>query len=131
MTNILALPLTQLEILTGNNEDWLESICYVIDDGSTDPTEQVDLTGITFEMEIRRQAPYHEVVLSGSTDDQSLSVGLSPNYGFLLININYERMKVQEPTQYIGDIVAIADGFRRVTIQFDLTIFEGITRNDD
>jgi hypothetical protein len=128
-TNILALPLAQLEILTGNNEDWIDSICYVIDDGTSNPTEQVDLTGITFEMEVRRQPPFHEVVLSGSTDDMSLTVGVPPNYGYLLIAINWDRMKNQEPTTYVGDIVATADGYRRVTVQFNLTIFEGITRN--
>jgi hypothetical protein len=129
-TNILALPLAQLDILTGNNEDWLESVMYVIDDGTASPTQQIDLRGIKFEMEVRRSPPLSEVIISGSTDDGSLLVGTAPDYGYLMINVVFDRMKNQEATAYVGDIVALADGYRRVAIQFNLTIFEGITRNE-
>jgi hypothetical protein len=37
-------------------------------------------------------------------------------------------MKLQQPIDYVGDIVAIADGYRRVTIQFTLAVVQGVTR---
>jgi hypothetical protein len=59
-TNILALPLVQLEVETGNNEDWIDSILFLVapDDPDNPPptAPQLDLRGIDFEMEIRREA---------------------------------------------------------------------------
>ena len=129
-SNLLALPLVSLTIETGNSEDWIESIKYIVDTGSTDPTTmpQVDLRGINFAMEIRRSAPSHEVVLSANSDDGSLAVGEPPDFGYLIINVRYDDMKPLQAGSYVGDIRGKDDRYTRICIQIDLTVFDGITR---
>jgi hypothetical protein len=129
-TNILALPLAQMSIQTGTNEDWFETLKYVIDDGSTlvENMPQLDLRGIGFEMEVRRQSSEHEVILSASTKDKRLIVGAPPDYGFLLVRIDNDVMKLIRAGEYVGDIVATDEQYTRVAVQFNLTLVEGITR---
>lgn len=128
-TNLLALPLVSLTIETGNSEDWIESIKYVVDTGGDPLTfPQVDLRGIDFTMEIRRTAPSHEVVLSATSDDGSLAVGEPPDYGYLIINVRYDEMKPLQAGSYVGDIRGRDDKYTRICIQINLTIFDGITR---
>lgn len=124
-TNLLALPLVALEIQTGNSEDWIESIKYVVDEVDF---PQVDLRGIEFEMEVRRAAPSHEVVLSATSADGSIAVGEPPDYGFLIINVRFNEMKTLQAGSYVADIRGKDDRYTRICIQIDLTIFAGITR---
>lgn len=126
-TNILALPLGSMTVETGTNEDWVDAIVYLID--SDNPAApQLDLRGIKFEFEVRRRAPDHEVILSGSTDDGKLFTVPPPDYGYLVISVPLEEMRTKFPGDYVGDIRAVADGQYRVTMQFTLAILEGITR---
>jgi hypothetical protein len=129
-TNILAIPKVTLDAVTGNNEDWIDSLKYLVevDGGTIDTYPQLDLRGIRFEMEVRREADDHEVILSASTDDGSLSIGSAPDYGFLIINIPYETMKAKFAGIYVGDVVASADNIDRVVIQMTLEIIEGVTK---
>jgi hypothetical protein len=132
MTNILALPLTQMSILTGNNEDMVESVLFQVG-GTGSPTlgvapEQLDLRGIDFNMHVRRSATDHEVVMTASTDDHTLSVGAFPNYGFLLFAIPVDTMLLRAPGAYVADVVATADGSTRRCLVIDLSIVEGVTR---
>jgi len=132
MTNILALPLTQMSIMTGNNEDMVESVLFNV--GGTGspslgvPAQQLDLRGISFNMYVRRSPTDHEVLMTLSTDDQSLSVGAFPNYGFLLFVAPVTSMQMRLPGTYVADVVATADGYTRRCLVIDLTIVEGITR---
>ena len=126
-TNILALPVAQMTIETGCNEDWIDSIVYLID--STDPdSPQLDLTGIEFEMEVRRRPPDHEVILQASTKNGTITIGTPPDYGYLIIMVPLEEMETKSPGQYVGDIRAKDDEFTRICVQFDLTLVQGITR---
>ena len=127
-TNILALPLTAVTVETSNNEDWIDSIVFLVD--SLDPItgEQLDLRGIYFEMEVRRAPPLHEIILSASTKDGRLSIGSAPDYGYLIIFVPLSAMALQQPGAYVGDIRAQDDNYNRVCIQIDLKITEGITR---
>ena len=130
MSNLLALPLTRLEIQVGNQEDWIDTVKYIaepIDSENPDPA-QVDLRGIEFEMEVRRSAEDHEVVLSGNSDDGSLSIGIPPDYGYLIIYITSDRMKERLAGVYVGDIVGRDESYSRKLIEFDLTIVEGVTK---
>ena len=128
-TNLLALPLLTLQVETGNSEDWIESVKYVVDTGEL-PEElpQVDLRGIEFEMEVRRTAPSHEVVLSASSADGSIAVGEPPDFGYVIINVGFDKMKVLQAGNYVADIRGYDDRYTRICIQIDLTIFSGITR---
>ena len=133
-TNILALPLVQLEIETGNNEDWIDSILFLVapDDPDNPPptAPQLDLRGIEFEMEIRREADDHEVILNAHTDQGTLAIGASPNFGYLLINVPLAEMQYKFPGGYVGDIRATADGHSRVVVQLtQFNIIEGVTKS--
>ena len=130
-TNILALPLVTATIITGNNEDWVDTIQYTVDNGSGAPSSfpQLDLRGIDFLMEIRHQAADNEVVIQASTMDGTMAIGAPPNYGFLIIYVPLaEVMMYKEPGSYVGDIVAMDGNFTITAIQINLTIFEGVTR---
>jgi hypothetical protein len=129
-TNILAIPLVSLIAETSNNEDWIDSLRYLVDEEGieTEELDQLDLRGISFEMETRRYAEDHEVVLRASTEDGTLSIGLPPNYGYLLINIPRSTMHSMIAGAYVADVVASAEGLYRVVIKMSLTIVEGITK---
>lgn len=136
MTNILSIPLTRMTVQTGNNEDWIESIKYVVDDGTgiatddpaADMLPQLDLRGIAFEMEVRHKRTDHEVVLTASTANRRLGVGPFPNFGFLLLGVSIDDMKLQTAGTYVADVVASDDTYARKVIEMDLSIVEGVTR---
>jgi hypothetical protein len=128
-TNLLAMPLVTMTIAVSTNEDWVDSVKWVVDDGSPNASKpQLDLRGIAFEMEVRRAPPDHGVVLTASTDDGGLMIGVPPNFGFLIINIDVENMKVQQPGVYVADIVGKDIETHRVVATIALTINQGITR---
>ncbi len=132
MTNILALPLTNMSIMTGNNEDMVESVLFQVG-GTGSPAlgvapEQLDLRGIDFNMYVRRSPTDHEVLMTLSTDDHTLSVGAFPNIGFLLFAAPLVSMQKRLPGTYVADVVASADGYTRRCLVISLTIVEGITR---
>jgi hypothetical protein len=132
VTNILALPLAQMSVLTGNNEDMVESVLFQV--GGTGspslgvPPNQLDLRGIDFEMYVRRNVADHEVLMTLSTTDHSLDVGAFPNVGFLLFYVPVAQMKFQQPGNYVADVVASDDEFVRRCLFINLTIVEGVTR---
>lgn len=130
MGNVLALPHALVQIQTGNNEDWIESFKFVVDDGSIDATlmPQFDLRGMRFEMEVRRKSTDHEVVLSATTDNQKLSIGAYPNYGFLLLNISINEMKSKTAGSYVADMIASDEQFSRNCMTITLDIVQGVTR---
>jgi hypothetical protein len=132
MTNILALPLTNMSILTGNNEDMVESVLFQVG-GTGSPAlgvapEQLDLRGIDFNMYVRRSATDHEVLMTASTDDHTISVGAFPNVGFLLFAVPLTRMQLRMPGTYVADVVATDGDYTRRCLVIELTIVEGITR---
>jgi hypothetical protein len=122
-TNILALPLAHLEIETGNNEDWIDTIAYV-----TPEDLQVDIRGINFEMEIRRRPEANEVILRATTDNQWLAIGAVPNIGHLIICVPEREMRGQFAGTYVGEIRANDNRFFRRCVTIDLTIVEGIAK---
>jgi hypothetical protein len=130
MSNILALPHALVTIETGNNEDWIESFKFVVDDGTSNPETmpQFDLRGLSFEMEVRRKPKDHEVLLSASTDNLRLSIGAFPNVGFLLLNIPVDEMKVITATTYYADVVAKDDKYQRKCMTITVNVIEGVTR---
>jgi hypothetical protein len=130
MSQILSLPLSHLTIVTVNNQDWIESIKFVVQQDSL-PIElcpQLDLRGMWFEMEIRRAIPNREVVLTASRDNGRLLIGAYPNYGFLLLLVPVDAMMIINPGAYVGDIVAHDGEFTRTIFEIDLTVDQGTTR---
>jgi hypothetical protein len=128
-TNLLAMPMVELTVVTGTNEDWIDSLCFLVGEG-TDPDTlpQLDLTGIDFEMEVRRLPDDSEVAIRASTKDGSLLIGEPPNFGFLIINVSHEQMKEQTAGSYTADIVG-SDGFAvRRCVLASIELVEGITR---
>lgn len=128
-SNLLAMPLVGMSVITGTNEDWIDSIEYLVDNGGDISTfPQLDLTGIVFEMEVRRIAPEPEVIIRASTENGTLAVGEAPNYGFLLINVPHLTMEYIRPGNYVGDITGMDQGAIRRCVVFDLEVQYGITR---
>jgi len=128
MTNVLAIPLAHLVIEVANNQDWVDSLVYLVTSETETPPSQLDLRGLDFEMHIRRRPQDNEVVLAGSTADGSLSIGAAPNFGHLIIFVRETVMRQQWAGQYVGDVVARDRNFERQCLTIDLTITEGITR---
>jgi hypothetical protein len=129
-SQVLALPLANLVMQVGNNEDWVDALKYVINQPGGDPNTwpQLDIRGIDFEMEIRRSPPDNEVILHATSAAGSLTVGASPNYGCLVWYMPLATMQTLQPGSYVGDVRASDDYFERVCLTIDLTILEGITR---
>jgi hypothetical protein len=126
-TNLLAIPLVSIVVETGNNEDWVDSLLFLVD--STDPTQpQLDLRGIKFEMEIRRRPDDHEVVIHATTDDDTLIIGDPPNFGYLIISVPIDQMVPLMPGAYVGDIRGTDTDNTRVIVEIALTVFQGVTR---
>jgi hypothetical protein len=127
MSNLLAMPLVRLTIETGNNEDWIDSIKFVVDTGEP-VLPQLDIRDIVFEMEVRREAGDHEVVLAASTENNTLKIGAAPNFGFLTISIPIADMDKLRAGEYVGDIIGRDEINTRVIAQITLTIIEGATK---
>jgi hypothetical protein len=126
-TNILALPLATASISIANTEDWIDAFKWIV--GADPNGPQLDLGGIEFELEIRRAPPDNEVILKASTDDGSLSKALPPDVGFLFINVSHEVMQRLWAGQYVGDVIAKADGYwRRCLVLDPVEIVQGVTR---
>lgn len=129
-TQILALPLVKMTIVTGNNEDWIDTFVFMIED---EYGPQLDLRGMDFDMYIRRRAGEHEVILHASTDrnstaDGNLAIGAPPNVGYLIIYVPLAIMQYKFVGSYVGDIVARDDMFDRRCVDIDFSIVEGVTR---
>ena len=88
----------------------------------------MDLRGINFEMEIRRAPEEHEVVLSASTADGSLTVGAPPNVGYLIWYLPTEIMQYIRAGQYVGDVRGNDGTFERTFLLVNLTVREGVTK---
>jgi hypothetical protein len=127
MSNILAMPMVGLAVTTSNNEDWIDSIVYYVDTGD-DPPPQLDIRGIIFEMEIRRSAVEHEVLLTASTADGTLKIGAPPAYGYFLFNIPVTQMRNLIAGTYVGDITGRDGFYTRTVASVVLTVVEGITK---
>jgi hypothetical protein len=127
MSNILAMPLVRLTIETGNNEDWIDSIKFVVDTGAEE-LPQLDIRNIVFDMEIRRDPLAHEVVLAASTANGTIKIGTPPDFGFLIISVPIAEMRTQLAGEYVGDIVGHDELYTRVVAQIALNIVEGITK---
>lgn len=127
MTNLLAMPLVTLSIETGNNEDWIDAIKFLMDNGEPE-LPQLDIRDIIFEMEVRSTSVSHEVILAASTEvNDTLQVGWPPDYGFLIIAIPVSTMKTIRPGDYVADIIGRDMINSRVIAKMALTITDGVT----
>jgi len=127
MSNILAMPLVELQVETSNNEDWIDSILYLVETGDV-PPPQLDIRGIIFEMEIRRSAVEHEVLLSASTTSGTLKIGAPPDVGYFIFNIPVTKMNHLIAGTYVGDITGRDGFYTRLVATVVLTVIEGITK---
>jgi hypothetical protein len=127
-TNVLALPLAHVVIEAANNEDWIDTLVFMVSD-SGPPLEQLDLSGIAFEMHLRRRPEIHEIVLDASTLDRTLFIGSPPDFGYLIFFVPRETMQTLWAGKYVGDIVARDADFERVCLTVEMTVLEGITRS--
>jgi hypothetical protein len=121
-TNILDLPPVTMAVTVATNEDWIDGLAY--QDNAT-PPNPIDLTGITFEMELRAVESALTVVLSASTAN-----------GLIIVNDNTWQLNVKAPTMllippasYLMDMLAFGDGYtRRLVQESTVVVQQGITR---
>ena len=99
MSNLLAIPLIKLVVNTGNNEDWIDPILFLVSDAvpDTTPTNQLDIRGIKFLMEVRRDQLSHEVVMTASTENGMIAIGEMPDYGYLIIQVPMAEVRPISP----------------------------------
>ena len=128
MSNLLAIPLIKVVVQTGDNEDWIDPILFLVNDGLDPPETQLDLRGIEFEMEVRRDEPVHEVVITASTENGMLMIGEVPDYGYLIIQVPLHAIKPNPAGKYVADIIGRDEANTRTVVQIDLTLVPGVTR---
>lgn len=125
MTQILNLPLVEVGIDTGTNEDWRDSIGFTAANGSA-----LDISGIAFRMMLREKAEDAQAWLDVSTasavaDGQLVNGGAT---GVLGIAVPLAKMKRIHPGDYVMDIVATGDGISRVAARGNVSVVLGVTR---
>ena len=121
-TNILMLPLVKCTAQVGTNEDWLDGFAFFVDD---EETEEIDLSGIYFEMEMRAVPPDPSVAVRASSTEGTLNVAGHT----LSINVPAATMAHVPPGDYVFDIIAKAEGRQRIIVQGTaMVVFQGITR---
>ena len=130
MSNLLAIPLIKIVVNTGNNEDWIDPILFLVSDTvpDTTPENQLDIRGIKFLMEVRRDQLSHEVVMTASTENGMIAIGEMPDYGYLIIQVPMAEVRPNQPGAYVADIVGDDGVNNRVVVQIDLNIVDGVTR---
>ena len=92
------------------------------------PPPQLDIRNIIFEMEIRRSALEHEVILSASTANGTLKVGAPPDVGYLIFDIPVTHMHLLIAGTYVGDITGRDSFYTRQIATITLTVNEGVTK---
>ena len=127
-TNVLAIPQAQASIATGTNEDWLDTFEYLCSGTADDPGPPLDLRGISFELMVRRNPDDAEVIVWASSADNTIQIGASPDWNFLIINVPLATMRTRTPGIYNADMVARDAVYQRVIMTIDLEIVDGITK---
>ena len=126
--NVLALPLAHITMEVSNNEDWVDSLVYVVTTGPAEPYPQMDLRRIRFEMMLRRRPQDHEVILDSGILAGALTVGSPPNFGHLIWHFSRSVMRRVWPGEYVGDVIAKDQRFERAILTVNLTVVHGVTR---
>jgi hypothetical protein len=124
-TQLGNLPLLQWDQETGNNEDWRNSIMFMMEN-DIDP---FDLTGILFTCHVRQDPGLLVVRLAF---DSSLSPagwlinGLGD--GTISMKVPASQMRRLDPDTYEYDVVGTADGITARVITGNLVVVQGLTK---
>ncbi len=118
--DVWELPLIDLQFEVGTNEDWVDSIELLDEDGVT----ALDLTGIAFRLQVRKTAPDHTVLIDASTAAGSLLVG----NGVVGLYVLEDTMRGVPPGDYVLDIVGEKDGRVSRLATGTVKVLQGVTR---
>jgi len=118
VTNIQNLPLLSLSITIPNNGDFLDSFIFT----DVDDVTPLDISGIDFTCQVRASSSSSGVRLNASTAN-----GLLVIIGTTQLGFSVPAAQLPSPGGYVFDIVATADGLRRVVAQATLIITQGVT----
>jgi hypothetical protein len=124
MTQITNLPLFDMQVETRNNADADASIAFVTEVSN----EPVDLTGITFKVQLRHPITARGVPLEASTTDGKLQIGGVDN-NYLVFAIPQATMALVPVGVYDFDIRANADGKTIVVARGTWRHVSGVTRS--
>ena len=118
--DVWELPLIDLQFEVGTNEDWVDSIELLDEDGVT----PLDLTGIAFRLQVRKTAPDHTVLIDASTAAGSLLVG----NGVVGLYVLEDTMHGVPPGDYVLDIVGEKAGRTARLATGTVKVLQGVTR---
>lgn len=120
------MSLTIIDYLVLTNEDWTDSL--ILDDGG-DPAEPINLTGSSFEAQLRDAPGSLTVVLACSTGNGRLVISSEPETGGISWNVMRNEMRLIEPGVYHYDMVwTRPGGYADTVIAGTVTVERGITR---
>ena len=118
--DVWQLPLIDLQFEVGTNEDWVDSIELLDEDGVT----PLDLTGISFRMQVRKTAPDHTVLIDASTTAGTMLVG----NGVIGLYVLEDTMRGVPPGDYVLDIVGEKAGRAARLATGTVKVLQGVTR---
>lgn len=128
------MSLWKIDFAVATNEDWVDTIGVVENEGETDETPY-DLTGSHLIMQIKTQAEKLTVKLELSTDNGLLiiedpSTG-EPYANKFTVMVPQETVATMAPAVYVYDIVwTRVDGRVVQFIEGTVTVNLGVTRDD-
>jgi hypothetical protein len=111
------------------NADWSVHFIYGTLASNGVDVNPFDLTGFTFELEIRIAESDHEaIVLIDSSDGIYFKNG-DPTTGEFTINITREKSQRLYPGTFVADLIQIMpNGYRQRLIDATVIVVEGTTR---
>lgn len=122
-TNILSLPIADIEWALDNNEDWYWSIAYFQADGVT----PISIAGISFSGLLRVPGTSNAGILPFSTDNRLLITG-GPFGNILGWVVPVGIINNIQANTYPYDVIAQADGVTRRLIFGNVVLGQGITQ---
>lgn len=114
-------------ITVRTNEDWSGSLAFTtVDPGDSEATIPLDLTGCTFDMQLRMKPEAKSVFATLSTANERLFV-TDPATGILAIQVVDGEIELH-PGIYAFDLRMKKDGLTRVVAAGDFIVIQGVTR---
>jgi hypothetical protein len=119
-TKLLWVPPVIMTVEVANNEVWLDGLEYQ-DEETGDP---IDLTGITFQMEMRLAPTAATVVLRATSDNSYIRVAGNT----WQLQVPSDVMVTIPPATYVFDMLGLADGLTRRLVRGNVAVVLGVTR---
>lgn len=118
----------RVDIKISDNADWSKLFAFADEDGVA-----IDLTGSTFEMDIRAAAQDLLPTATLTTADGSLDLSATPTDGTLTVTIEAGLVPAGAAgasAHYVHDLRRTVGGETEILWRGSLTVIKGVTRDD-